>query len=219
MGSLSKTGDKTITVMLVDDHPVVRDGYRRLLESTPDIRVVGEAGDGDAALSQYQKLWPDVMVLDLSMPGSGGLEVISRLITKEPMARILVFSMHESITMISRAIDAGALGYLTKQSGMGQMIDAVRQVARRQIYIDPAYVQEVLQLRQHDGDPLDTLTKREFQIFSLLAEGRSSAEIADALSISHGTVGVHHANIMKKLDLNNSAQLVRLAIRYGVIQP
>ena len=215
--NLSKTD--TIAVMLVDDHPVVRDGYRRLLESTSDIRVVGEAGDGDMALSLYQKLRPDVMVLDLSMPGSGGLEVISRLIAREPMARILVFSMHESTAMISRAIDAGALGYLTKQSGMGQMIDAVRQVAQRQIYIDPAYIQDVLQLRQHDSDPLETLTKREFQIFSLFAEGRTAAEIADALSISHGTVGVHHANIMKKLDLHNSAQMVRLAIRCGVIQP
>jgi two-component system invasion response regulator UvrY len=215
------TGEgRPIGVMLVDDHPVVRDGYRRLLENTPDIRVVAEAGDGAVACQLYDVHRPDVVVLDLSMPGLGGLEVLRRLKARDASARVLIFSMHEAETMIQRAMEAGATGYLTKSGGMGQMVEAVRTVACGNPFIDPARVTEVA-VRQMGGlgdDPLRVLSPREFQLFRLFAEGLTQTDIATELSISPKTVGVHYTNIMRKLRLQNMAQLVRLAIRSNVIQ-
>ncbi|MBI4937228.1 MAG: response regulator transcription factor [Nitrosomonadales bacterium] len=214
-------GCKPIRVMLVDDHPVVCDGYRRLLETEPDIRVVAEAGNGETGFSQYKKHAPDVVVLDLSMPGIGGLETIRRIKAHDPRAHILVFSMHNSETMVSHALQAGATGYLTKQSGMGQMIQAVRQVARGERFIDAEYTGGAASrsVPATPENPLQALTSREFQLFKLMAEGYSISEIAATLCISPKTVGVHHTNIMKKLGLQNASQIVRLAIRCNVIEP
>jgi two-component system invasion response regulator UvrY len=210
-----------ISVLLVDDHPVVRDGYRRILENTADIVVAGEAGDGEAACSAYTQLKPDVVILDLSMPGVDGLEAIRRLKALDPGACILAFTMHDSETMIRRSLEYGAAGYLTKASGMGQMVAAVRAVASGKPYIDTAHVTELAQqvISGATDDPLQALSAREFQLFRKFAEGESVAQIATALRISPKTVAVHHANIMKKLDLQNSAQLVRLAIRCNIIAP
>ena len=213
--------DPSIRVLLVDDHPVVRDGYRRLLESSPGICVVAEADDGEAGCIQYKKYAPDVVVLDLSMPGIGGLETIRRIKAKDPDARILVFSMHSSETMIRHALGAGAMGYLTKKSGVKQMVTAVRQIAQGKSFIDPEYVSGISGERMYPSpeDPLEKLSSREFQIFKMLAEGHAICEIAATLSISSKTVGVHHTNIMKKLGFQNPAQIVRLALRSNIIQP
>jgi two-component system invasion response regulator UvrY len=210
-----------ISVLLVDDHPVVRDGYRRMLENTPEIRVIAEAGDGETACAAYAELKPDVVILDLTMPGIGGLETIRRLIAVDPSARILAFTMHDSETMIRRTLEAGAVGYLTKASGMGQMVEAVRTVAQWKPYIDPTHVTAVARsvISGVSAGPLQILSAREFQLFQRFADGQSAAEIAAALRISPKTVGVHHANIMRKLDLQNAAQLVRLAIRCNVVAP
>ncbi len=210
-----------ISVLLVDDHPVVRDGYRHMLENTPDIRVAADVGDGETACVTYAELRPDVVILDLSMPGIGGLETIRRLKALDPSARILAFTMHDNETMILRTLQAGAVGYLTKASGMGQMAEAVRKVAQWQPYIDSKHVTELVHnvLSGVAAGPLHALSTREFQLFQRFAEGQSVAEIATSLSISPKTVGVHHANIMKKLDLQNAAQLVRLAIRCNVVAP
>ncbi len=210
-----------ISVLLVDDHPVVRDGYRRMLENTSEICVVAEAGDGETACAAYVKLKPDVVILDLSMPGIGGLETIRRLKTLDPAARILVFTMHDNETVIRRTLEAGAVGYLTKASGMGQMVEAVRKVAMGTRFIDSTQIGGLIHnaISGASTGPLRTLSAREFQLFQRFAEGQSVAEIAAALSISPKTVGVHHANIMKKLDLQNAAQLVRLAIRCNVATP
>jgi len=215
------TTGEMITVVLVDDHPVVRDGYRRLLEQTPNIKVVAEADSGETGYDSYRKLSPDVLVLDLNMPGIGGLEAIRRIRAYDEKARILVFSMHANDIMIQRALEAGALGYLTKQSGMGQMVQAVQQVASGRMYIDADHVTSLAQHKMSDGaaDPVRVLSTREFQLFKLMAEGHSAGEIADILSISAKTVGVHHTNIMKKLGLKNASQLVRLAIACNVIEP
>ncbi len=210
--------EKSIKVMLIDDHPIVRDGYARLLDNTPDIQVVAQASDGETGCEVYPASRPDVLILDLSMPGIGGLETLRRIRAKDPSARVLVFTMHDSETLILRAMEAGAAGYLTKQSGIGQMVAAVRAVAQGKLYIDPEYVPDLIRQRIKPADPLLTLSPREFQLFQLLAEGHSVNEIADILSISPKTVGVHHTNIMKKLDVQNSAQLARLAIRHGIIQ-
>lgn len=209
-----------ITVMLIDDHPVVLDGYGRLLDKTPGIKVVAKASDGETACSLYQKHLPDVAILDLNMPGIGGMETLRRIRAKSPEARILVFSMHDSTTLILRVLEAGAMGYITKQSGVAQMVDAVRQVARGKLFVDPERIPSLMRWRPNPpDDPIRTLSVREFQIFQLLAEGHSVAEIAEILSISPKTAGVHHTSIMKKLDVNNTVQLVRLAIQQGIIQP
>ena len=209
-----------ITVMLVDDHPVVRDGYRHLLESTPDIRVVAEANDGEEACVLYEQHMPDVVILDLSMPGIGGLETLRRIKAKNPAIHVLVFSMHDSETLVLRSLEAGATGYLTKQGGVAQMVEAVRLVARGALFVDSKYVPDLINQRlSPTDDPLQALSTREFQIFQMLAEGHSVSDIAIMLSISPKTVGVHHAHIMKKLRLQNAAQLVRLAFRCNVIKP
>ena len=206
---------RQLRVLLADDHPVVRDGYRRLLHSTPDLRVVAEANDGDGAYAAYQEVRPDVVILDLSMPG-GGLSVIRRIRARDTGARILVFTMHDSKVLMQRAREAGALGYLAKHCGAEQLIDAVRQVAESRPYVMP-----VQSPRSDDtessSDPVRDLTPREFQVFQLIAEGHTLSEIAVELHISPKTVNVHHANIMDKLHLKNDAQLVRLAFLYGIM--
>ncbi len=210
---------KPITVILVDDHPVVRAGYRRLLESTTNISVVAEADDGETGHLLYLEHKPDVVVLDLNMAGIGGLEAIRRIKSGDPEARILVFSMLNSETMVQHALKTGASGYITKQCGAKQMIQAIRQVKQGKKYIDPELASSIaanLTLNNASEDPLSTLTEREFQIFKLMAEGNSCAQIAEMISISPKTVGVHHTNIMKKLKLQNMVQLVRLAISCNV---
>jgi two-component system, NarL family, invasion response regulator UvrY len=213
--------EQSITVVLVDDHPVVRDGYRRLLEQTPNIKVVGEADCGESGYDLFCKLKPDVLVLDINMPGIGGLETIRRIKAYDEKAHILVFSMHSNEIMIQRVLEAGALGYLTKQGGMVQMVQAVQQVAKGRMYIDAEHVTSLAQHKLSDNtvDPTRVLSTREFQIFKLLAEGKSVADIAMMLSISAKTVGVHHTNIMKKLHLENASQLVRLAILCNLVEP
>lgn len=210
---------KPIRVFLVDDHPVVRDGYRRLLENNPDIKVVAEAGSGEEACAEYSEVNPDVVVLDLNMPGIGGMETMRRLFAKDPSARILVFSMHDSETMVTRALEGGAAGYLSKSSVAAQMVDAVRDVSQGKTFLNHNLAPKVLESHLRGSDPLEVLTEREFQVFRQLAEGLSVQEIAEMLSISPKTAGVHQTHIMKKLKLRNAAELTRLAIRSGVIQP
>jgi two-component system invasion response regulator UvrY len=209
---------KSLRVLLVDDHPVVRDGVRHFLESASRIEVAGEAGSGEEACTLYRDLSPDVVVLDLSMEGMGGLETIRRIVAFDSRARLLVFSMHVGEAIIVRAMETGALGYLTKQSGMGQLAEAIRTVAQGGMFVDAKYVPS-LRVGKTSQDPLQSLSRREFQLFKLLAEGKSVAEIAQALSISPKTAGVHQTSIMKKLGLSNATQLVRLAIRCNVIEP
>lgn len=213
--------NESISVLLVDDHPVVRDGFRRLLEQAPNIKVVAEACDGESAYDAYKKISPSVVVLDLNMPGIGGLETIRRIKAFDNNTRILVFSMHSNEIMIQRALEAGALGYLTKQGDIGQLVKAAQQVAQGRMYIDVEHVTGLAEhkLSNSSADPSRVLSTREFQLFKLLAEGQSVSEIANLLSISVKTVGVHHTNIMKKLGLHNASQLVRLAIRCNVIEP
>ena len=210
--------EQVIRVLLADDHPVVRDGCRNLLESTPDIRVVAEVGDSSSLFVAYADFSPDVVVLDMNMPEVGGIEVIHGLLRRDAEARILVFSMYDSDVMIQRALEAGALGYLIKHSQMSQMLLAVREIASGRPYIDASKVMNIAAagLKQETG-PLDCLTAREYQVFTLLAEGKTVLQIAEILSISPKTAGVHHANIMNKLELTNGAQLVRLAVRLGIV--
>lgn len=207
-----------LRIMLVDDHAVVRMGFRLLLDTTSDLRVVAECGSGEEALRCFAEIEPDVVVLDLSMEGIGGLEALSRLIAKWPAARVLVLSAHEDTSYPRRALAAGALGYLTKRSAADALIDAIRQVAARRLFLEAALAREIgIERVSQPANPLEALTAREFEVFVMLAKGKSVAEIAEVLFLSPRTVGTHLYNIKQKLGAGNAAELTLIAIRNGLI--
>ncbi len=212
---------KPITILLIDDHPVVRTGYRRLLESNSDMLVVGEADNGESGYQIWQEFIPDVTILDLNMVGICGFETMHRILSKDPTAKILIFSMLNNVTMVQRVIKAGASGFISKQSGIGEMIHAVRQVSSGKTYIETELATDLAMHAtrlENDSSPLDSLSNREFQIFKLIAEGFSNAQIAEKISISPKTVSVHSMNLMRKLNLENTTQLIRIAISHKVIE-
>jgi two-component system invasion response regulator UvrY len=193
-------------------------GFRLLLDTTADLRVVAECGSGEEALKSFAEVNPDVVVLDLSMAGMGGLETLSRLLAKWPGVRVLVLSAHEDTAHPRRALAAGALGYLTKRSAAEALIEAIRQVAAGKLFLEPALAQEiVVEQVGSTGNPLETLSAREFEVFVMLARGKSVTEIAEVLFLSPRTVGTHLYNIKQKLGAGNSAELTLIAIRNGLI--
>ncbi len=200
----------------MDDHPVVRDGYRCLLENTGEIRVVAEAGDGEQAYKAYKSHEPDVTIMDLCLPGASGLDTIHRIVRRDPEARVMVFSMHESAVYQRRSIEAGAVGYVCKRSPPDVMLEAVREVSKGGRFF--ALGDGEGAALDNDQLALQSLTLREFEVFRLLALGRSVQGIAGLLNISHNTAGVHQTRIMKKLGLENAAQLTRMAIRNDVVK-
>jgi two-component system invasion response regulator UvrY len=212
-----------IRVMLVDDHAVVRVGFRMLLGASADMAVVAEADTGEEALRWLAAAAaaerPDVIVMDLSMPGMGGLEALRRLRAHDDRARVLVLSAHEDTAHPRRVLDAGALGYLTKRSAPEALVEAVKAVAGGQRYIEPALAQK-LALAQLDGrtSPVDALSEREFAVFVQLAKGRSVADIAADLKLSPSTVGTHLYNVKQKLGAANQAELTLIALRWGLIE-
>jgi len=212
--------DKKIKVLLVDDHEVVRAGYRRLLEATDDIEVIAEASNGESAYTGFFRCQPDVLVMDLSMPGMGGLEASLRILAKDDAARILVFSVHENEVFLSRALDSGILGYISKRSASQVMIEAVRQVAQGLVYVGQEMMPYLVkQKTTPDSSAVAGLTPREFEVFQLLANSKSVNDIAEILSLSPKTVGHHCTSLKKKLGVSDIAALTRLAIRMGVITP
>jgi len=207
----------SIRVLLTDDHEVVRAGYARLLESTPGIDVIAEASSGEEACSEYFNHQPDVLVMDLTMPGIGGLEACRRILARDTKARILVFSVHENEVMLERALNAGVKGYISKRSASEVMVDAVRQVAAGDVYIGQEMMSHLVDRgTSAEGGQVKDLTPREFEVFRLLAESKSVNEIADILNISPKTVGHHMTRIKEKLGISNIAGLTRLAIRLGI---
>jgi two-component system, NarL family, invasion response regulator UvrY len=209
-----------IGVMLVDDHAVVRMGFRLLLDAAPDMRVVAEAESGEEALRRIDEARPEVVVMDISMPGIGGLEAVRRILAKEPAARILVLSAHEDAMHARRVLKAGAAGYLTKRSAAEALIQAIREVRQGKTFLEPQIAQE-LALRQGAGadEPLDTLSEKEFKVFLALAGGQSVQDIAEVMSLSPRTVGTHLYNIKQKLGASNSAELALIAMRAGLLTP
>lgn len=208
-----------IRVLLTDDHPVVRTGYRRLLEQAGDVHVVAEAGDGDAAYAAFVAMPPDVFVTDLSMPGCGGLELIRRVMLRAPAARVLVFSMHDSPLLVRHALEAGARGFLTKASAPDCLVVAIRALHAGKRHLGPDLPASLLQPRepQHEAERLATLSAREFEIFRLLAQGHTSGECAQVLRLSPKTVSNHQTLIKEKLGVVTSAALAHLALRHRVI--
>lgn len=209
-----------IRVMIVDDHALVRKGFRLLLDEPDDIEVVAEADSGEDAYSLYPKVSPDVVMIDLAMPGIGGIEAIKRLIAREPNARILALSAHEDISHPKRVLQAGALGYLSKRQAPEALIDAIRQVAKGRRVIDPELAQQMAVAGlSGEANPLEELSEREFEVFEKLAMGKSVSQIAETLSLSPSTVGTHLYNVKQKLGLSNQAEITLLAVRHGVIEP
>ena len=204
--------------MLVDDHAVVRTGFRLLLQAFADIEVVAEADSGEAACQMYESVAPDVVVMDIAMAGMGGIEAIKRLVAKDARARILALSAHEDTSHPRRALQAGALGYLSKRSAPEVLIDAIRAIARGQRYLDAQIAQRMaVQAIHGDNGPMEKLSPREFEVFVQLARGQSVAQIAEALTLSSSTVGTHLYNIKQKLGLVNQAEMTLLAVRHGLI--
>lgn len=208
----------SVRVVLVDDHAVVREGYRRLLERTSDILVVAEAATGADAYRLICDMQPDVAVMDINLPGIGGIEVVRRVIARLPGQKVLMFSMHEDTLFSSRALQAGARGYVTKSSAPEVLVEAVRLVAAGKLYISDEMAQELaMQMIPGKESPIDALSSREFEVFRLLVAGHSLQEISRVLSLSYKTVANYQSSIRQKLDVENTAQVVRIALNHGMI--
>jgi two-component system invasion response regulator UvrY len=209
-----------INVMLVDDHAVVRMGFKMLLELDADIKVVAEAESGEQSIQRYMEFKPTVVVMDITMPGIGGLEAIERILAKDSSAKILVLSAHEDSVHPKRVLNAGAMGYLTKRSAAEEMIKAIRMVASGKKYLEASVAQQMaIQQLSGDQNPVDVLSPREFEVFMALAKGKTTNEIAETLFLSPRTVGTHLYNIKQKLNANNSAEIALIAMRSGLIDP
>jgi two-component system response regulator NreC len=212
----------TIRLVLADDHPVVREGIRALLESDSDFEVVGQAGDGAEVAGLVERLHPDVVVLDLMMPGRSGLEVTRQLARQPAAAPVLILSMHDSEGYVIEAMRSGAAGYALKQAAAGELARGIRTVAAGDRYLSPPLSERALEtyIRRSHGqsDPYDALTPREREVLRLAAEGHGNAEIASRLFISRRTVETHRAHAMKKLGLRNQVELALYAVRQGIVR-
>jgi DNA-binding NarL/FixJ family response regulator len=210
-----------IKVVLADDHHVVREGFRRIVEDAGDMKVVAEAADGREAIEQVKKTAPDVAVIDISMPGMDGLEVISQLRYSHPELPILILTMHEEEQYVVRAISAGAMGYVTKRVAPEQLVEAIRKVHAGRRYLTESAA-EMLALRMTRGaggtSPLDSLSDREIQVLRRLALGHTNREIAETYNISVKTVDTYRLRLLQKLNLRNNAELTRFAIQAGLIE-
>jgi DNA-binding NarL/FixJ family response regulator len=213
-----------LRVLLGDDHTMLRQGLKKILEDRHDWRVVAEAGNGRDAVREVLALKPDVAVLDIGMPLLNGLEATRQIVRHAPAVRVLILSMHSDQAYVTQAVQAGAKGYLLKESAAGELIEAIAALAAGKSFFSPAVAQVVFDdytRRLTDkgiADPYDTLSEREREVLQLVAEGRSSKEIAELLSISATTVETHRAHILQKLGLHNTVEVVRYATRRGIVQ-
>lgn len=209
-----------IRILLADDHAVVRTGFRLLLQARSDIVVAGEAESGEATCQRYVELSPDVVVMDIAMPGMGGIEALRRIRAHDPQARVLALSAHDDPMHARRALREGALGFLSKRSAPEALLEAVAAVAGGQRYIDPRVAQRLAldDIEGTESSPVKRLSEREFDVFIRLARGASVQRIADELRLSASTVGTHLYNVKQKLGVSNQSELTLLAIRHGLIE-
>jgi DNA-binding NarL/FixJ family response regulator len=210
---------KKTTIVLVDDHAVVRAGVRRLLEQEPLFEVIGEAESGEKAYQIFGELKPDVMVMDLSMPGMGGLESIRRILMRYEKAKILVLSMHEDLSFANQALKLGVKGYLTKNTLADDLVKSIETVTQGDVFLSDEIAKKMaMQSISGNQDPVHELSAREFEIFRLLAEGLDIDAIASTLNISSKTVSNYQTMIKQKLNINTPIELIRYAIKVGVIK-
>jgi DNA-binding NarL/FixJ family response regulator len=214
-----------IRVLIADDHAIVREGIRMILAAHEDIEVVGEAADGRETIDQVEKLAPEVVLMDIAMPGLGGLEATLEIIRTHPDTKVLVLTQYDDSEYIYRFLKAGAAGYVLKKTVGSDLVSAIRAVAGGKSYIDASITDKVIKgYLEHpetsaDETLYDRLSDREKTVFKLIAEGYTSRQIADTLYLSTKTVMTHRANIMEKLGLHNRAELIKYAIRLGLITP
>jgi two-component system response regulator NreC len=209
---------RKIRILLGDDHAMVRQGFRLILAAQPDMEIVGEASNGREAVEMTENLNPDVVVIDVAMPDLNGIEATRRIVRANPRIRVLALSMHKDAVYVREILRAGASGYLLKESIDRDLVAAVRSLAGGQSYLSPAISDIVLSdYRQNVKDPLDLLSSREREVLQLIAEGKTNKEIATALNLSIYTVDSHRGRIMEKLNLHSVGELVRFAMRSGLI--
>ncbi|HEV2493097.1 MAG TPA: response regulator transcription factor [Terriglobia bacterium] len=217
--------EKKIRVLLAEDHALVRQGFRRMLEDDPRIEVVGEASTGITAIDQCSKLKPDVVVMDLSMPELGGVEATAEILKANPDTKVLILSMYSNPAYVRKAFEVGAKGYIVKDAIEVDLAQAVTTLAQGGAYMSPQISNLVIDtlrsgnLQEATQDPYDRLTLREKEVLQLIAQGKSNKEIAALLDISVNTVAVHRARLMETLGLHRTAELVLYAVRKGLIQP
>ena len=207
-----------IHILLADDHAVVRQGFKMILAAQPDMEIVGEAGNGREALDLAGQLQPDVIVMDVAMPELNGIEATRRVADVSPRSRVLALSMHKDSVYVREILRAGARGYLLKDSIASDLLAAVRAVARGEGYLSPGVSDAVLNdYRRHVTDPIDLLTSREREVLQMIAEGKTNKEIATVLNLSVYTVDAHRGRIMEKLNVHSVTDLVRFAVRAGLV--
>jgi two-component system response regulator NreC len=211
----------SVTIILVDDHPIVRQGLRHLLEGEPEFKVVGEAGDGIEGLFLAKRLMPNILVVDMMMPGLNGLEVVRQVKYNSPGTRTIVLSMQSADAYVIEALKNGAAGYVLKETGPSELVNAVHEVIQGNQYLSPKlskrFQASVQKIMDTPSDAYETLTAREREILQMTAEGRTSQEIGDKLIISPRTVEVHRRNLMNKLGIKNQVELIRFAIKRGIL--
>jgi DNA-binding NarL/FixJ family response regulator len=209
----------TIKLILVDDHAIVRSGLRRLLELNKQVEVIAEADSGEQAYQCYGELKPDIVVMDISMPGMGGLESARRIIKRYPTAKIIIFSMHETASFASQAIKSGVKGYVTKTGAAEDLTRAVLEVANGKTFLSAEIAQKIaLETLSGQDDPIHQLSGREFEVFRLLAEGKKVEEVSEMLKISQKTVANYYTMIKQKLGVTSPIDMVRFAIRHGLVE-
>ncbi len=208
-----------IRIVIADDHTIVREGLKQVLSAASDLAVVGEAQNGQEVMQRVRELEFDVLLLDMSMPGKSGIELIKQVRAEKPKLRVLVLSMHQEQQYAVRAIKAGASGYLTKESASAQLVSAIRKVAGGGAFITEAVAEQLAlgAMPQADGPPHSALSDREFQVFRLLVSGKAVSNIADELNLSVKTVSTHKARIMQKMNMSNPTELIRYALQHRLI--
>ena len=212
----------TVTVLLADDHPIVRHGLRHLLEEEPDLKIVGEASDGLQAVQLAERFKPNVLILDIMMPDLNGLEVLRQVKERSPSTCCIVLSMQSADVYVVEALKAGALGYVLKETGPSELLNAVQQVLGGHRYLSARISERLIDVliqttEKAPADPYQTLTNREREVLQMAAEGLSTSEIAKRLSISPRTAELHRGNMMNKLGLHNQTELIRYALKRGIL--
>ncbi|MDO8962045.1 MAG: response regulator transcription factor [Methylophilus sp.] len=207
-----------LKILLVDDHAVVRSGLRRLLEMNNSMDVIAEADSGEIAYQLYGEMNPDIVIMDISMPGMGGIESAKRILQRYSHAKIIIFSMHEAVSFASQALKTGVKGFVTKNGMAEDLLHAVLDVSKGKTFLSAGIAQKIaLQTLIGDDDPMHQLSTREFEVFRLLAEGRRVEEVADMLKISQKTVANYYTIIKQKLGVSSPVEMVRLAMKHGLI--
>lgn len=209
-----------INILLTDDHEIVRTGVRRLLEDSGEVRIVGEADCGETSVKLAQELTPDVILMDVNMPGIGGVEACHRILQRNPAQKIIVLTVHNEQTFPKRMLEIGAKGYLTKECGIDEMLAAIRQVYEGGAYIAPSIAQQLALslLPGNESNPIDRLSRREFQVMLMISHGLTNAEISEKLCLSPKTISTYRLRLLDKLGAQNEVELIKIAVEQGMVE-